>query len=165
MLWWLATKTYVRPDSRRSRPWACTVTPVVARISHDQARAQRWAKYPRVSNRLEASDAVPRTIVYTETAGIRKKTVRHQWNGGTRTYWPPPLPEVGTTPPAAGTAGDAAVSGVAAAPPDPDSGDEEAEAAPAAGTGTGRGRRGGPLWSSRSPDCAAAWAAARLGSM
>jgi hypothetical protein len=26
---------------------------------------------------------VPSTIVYTLMAGIRKKTVRHQWKGGT----------------------------------------------------------------------------------
>jgi hypothetical protein len=27
-------------------------------------------------------DSVPSTMVYTLMAGIRKKTVRHQWKGG-----------------------------------------------------------------------------------
>ena len=27
-------------------------------------------------------EIVPSTIVYRLTAGIKKKTVRHQWNGG-----------------------------------------------------------------------------------
>jgi len=31
-----------------------------------------------LSNRLDVSESVPRTIVYSEMAGMRKKTVRHQ---------------------------------------------------------------------------------------
>jgi hypothetical protein len=51
---------------------------VVLKISHDHVRAHQCAKWPRLSNRLEVSESVPRTIVYSEMAGMRKKTVRHQ---------------------------------------------------------------------------------------
>jgi len=51
----------------------------VARISRDHVRAHQCAKYPRRSKRLDPIDSVPRTIVYRLIAGIRKKTVRHQW--------------------------------------------------------------------------------------
>ena len=51
------------PASRARGPRRVTRTPVVFRISHDHARAQRCAKYPRRSNRLDTIDAVPSTIV------------------------------------------------------------------------------------------------------
>ena len=63
MLWWFATNTYVRPGSSFSRPLTDTSTPVVARISHDQARAQPCAKCPRRSKKLDVIDAMPSTIV------------------------------------------------------------------------------------------------------
>jgi hypothetical protein len=40
-----------------------TRTPVVLRMSDDHARAHRCAKYPRLENRLDTIDKVPRTIV------------------------------------------------------------------------------------------------------
>src|SRR6266540_2489771 len=87
-------------------------------------------------------------------AGIRKKTVRHQWNGGTRTYWRPPLP--GTVP---GIGADAGVDGAGPF----DAGDEvwAGGGEGICGCGIDRGRRGGCGGSSRSPPCAAA----TLGSM
>src|SRR5216117_2703549 len=68
----------------RSSPSTVTRTPVVFRISHDHARAQRCAKYPLESKTLDTIEAGPSTIVYTVIAGMRKKTVRHQWYGGIR---------------------------------------------------------------------------------
>ena len=38
--------------------------------------------------------------------------MRHQWNGGTRTYWPPPVPDVGTSLRPTGGAGVLAVHSV-----------------------------------------------------
>src|SRR5438067_1367665 len=76
---------YVRPGSSCSRPETSTRTPVVARISRDHVRAHQCAKYPRLSNRLEVIDSVPSTMVYRLMAGIRNRTVRHQWNDGRRT--------------------------------------------------------------------------------
>ena len=71
MLWWFDTNTYVFPGTSFSSPWTSTLTRVVRRISHDQVRAHQWAKYPRLSKRLDVSERVPRTIVYSEMAGIR----------------------------------------------------------------------------------------------
>ena len=44
MLWWFDTNTYVVPGAIRFIPSTRTLTPVVFRISHDQARAQPCAK-------------------------------------------------------------------------------------------------------------------------
>jgi hypothetical protein len=67
----LAAKTQLRDGSIRVTPSTRTLTPVVRRISQAHARAQRCAKSPERSNRVETSDAAPRTIVYRLTAGMR----------------------------------------------------------------------------------------------
>src|SRR3954463_720603 len=66
-----------------SSPRTSTRTPVVLRMSRAQARAQRWPTSPEASISEERREMVPRTIVYRAIAGIRKRTVRHQWYGGT----------------------------------------------------------------------------------
>ena len=67
-------------------------------------RAHQCANRPRFSNRLDPIESVPSTIVYTVMAGIRKKTVRHQWKGGNVNV---ELPTFQPQPPTVATAVDA----------------------------------------------------------
>ena len=59
---WRRTRSWCRAAADRARS-ARGVTPVVFRISHDQARAHLWAKRPDRSKNDDASEIVPSTIV------------------------------------------------------------------------------------------------------
>src|SRR5690349_23267212 len=62
-----------------------TRTPVVPRIALPHHCANLWEVLPERSTNAARNDSVPSTIVYSAIVGMRKKTVRHQWYGGSFT--------------------------------------------------------------------------------